>query len=98
MNDQIIDSIKLHAQELSELIQAERYIEAQKVQLELDKAIRTLDRQLLGELSMDERKYLVNLAHWLSDEDRNFEKRSKQLIDAISPFNQNSTLNSTKRY
>ena len=98
MSDNTFDDVAVHAAALADLIEQEDYDSAINELALLSVLIRRLSHAELSDLDNDKQQYLFRLAQWLADEDGMMDKRSRQLIDIIAPFNQKSGLKANKKY
>ena len=98
MSESNFYDVTVHAAALAELIEQEQYENAMFASEKLAKSIRRLSRSELLALSAEEQRYLYELAAWLTDEEGAMDKRSRQLIDVIAPFNQKSGLKINNKY
>ncbi|MBD3585349.1 hypothetical protein HHX48_06365 [Salinimonas sp. HHU 13199] len=92
------NDVTLHAAALAELIEQEQYDDAVSVADKLAASIRQLSQSELMALSAEQQRYLYELAAWLTDEEGAMNKRSRQLIDVIAPFNKKSELKTNNKY
>lgn len=98
MPESNFNDITVHATTLAELIEQEQYDTAVLAFDKLAKSIRRLSQAELLTLDAEQQQYLYELAKWLTDEEGAMDKRSRQLIEVIAPFNQKSGLKTNNKY